>query len=115
DRQPSRARPSGQGSGRVILHDLGSRTQTQTGLDESFHEHNATGFYIIAAAVIEPAAVDTVRETMRQLKGRRDTSKVHWTEMNQQQRRTARRRPGATAHCLGGFARAPAPTGESPQ
>ena len=26
---------------------------------------------------------------MRQLKGRRDTSKVHWTEMNQQQRRQA--------------------------
>ncbi|MGW2838343.1 hypothetical protein ACWCWD_11165 [Streptomyces sp. NPDC001493] len=60
-------------------------------MDESFQEHDSTGFYILAAAIIEPAAVDSVRAAMLALKGRRATSKIHWTEMDQRQRNAAAR------------------------
>lgn len=38
--------------------------------DESFQERDSAGFYIIAAAVIEPAVIDKAREAMLQRRGR---------------------------------------------
>ncbi|MFJ6211756.1 hypothetical protein ACIQGZ_00160 [Streptomyces sp. NPDC092296] len=60
-------------------------------LDESFQEQDSAGFYILAAAVIEPDAADTVREAMRGLRGRRATAKAHWTEMDHRDRCAAAR------------------------
>ncbi|WP_052489859.1 hypothetical protein [Streptomyces sp. 150FB] len=45
----------------------------------------------MAAAVIPPAAAEDARAAMRGLKGQRDTSKAHWTEMDDRQRRDAAR------------------------
>ncbi|MFD4919593.1 hypothetical protein ACFWNR_41125 [Streptomyces virginiae] len=58
-------------------------------MDESFHENSEKGFYILAATIIDPTCTDEVRASMRRMKGRRDTSKVHWTEMDHRQRRDA--------------------------
>ncbi|OEJ36381.1 hypothetical protein BGK72_39070 [Streptomyces agglomeratus] len=58
-------------------------------LDESFHENSESGFYILAATIIDPTVTDDVRAAIRALKGRRDTSKSHWTEMDHRQRRHA--------------------------
>lgn len=57
--------------------------------DESFQEKDSAGFYILAAAVIEPAALDEARTSMEKLRGRRATAKAHWTEMDHRQRRRA--------------------------
>jgi hypothetical protein len=57
--------------------------------DESFQEKDSAGFYIIAAAVIEPAMMDAAREAMLQTRGRRLTSKSHWTQMDDRQRQRA--------------------------
>ncbi|WP_327299898.1 hypothetical protein [Streptomyces sp. NBC_01197] len=57
--------------------------------DESFQERDSAGFYIIAAAVIEPAVIDKAREAMLQRRGRRQTTKSHWTEMDDRERRLA--------------------------
>ncbi|MER7830198.1 hypothetical protein [Streptomyces sp. NPDC095602] len=47
------------------------------------------GFYVLAATIIHPAVADEVRAAIRRLKGPRDTSKAHWTEMDRRQRREA--------------------------
>ncbi|GAA2103151.1 hypothetical protein GCM10009759_38210 [Kitasatospora saccharophila] len=61
--------------------------------DESFQEENSSGFYIIAAAVIEPGAEEGARDTMRALRcrGGRADRKLHWTEMDHRQRTDAAR------------------------
>jgi Protein of unknown function (DUF3800) len=65
--------------------------------DESFFEHDHVGFYILAAAVVEPGTMDTARDAMLGLRGGRATNKLHWTEMEHKQRLTATR----TVHGLG--------------
>ncbi|WP_211831649.1 MULTISPECIES: hypothetical protein [Streptomyces violaceusniger group] len=57
--------------------------------DESFQEKDSAGFYIIAAAVIEPQMLDAAREAMLAQRGRRTTAKAHWTEMDQRERKQA--------------------------
>jgi hypothetical protein len=57
--------------------------------DESFQEKDSDGFYIIAAAVINPDVTDQAREAMRSLRGGRATSKAHWTEMDTRERKHA--------------------------
>ncbi|WP_030171346.1 hypothetical protein [Spirillospora albida] len=57
--------------------------------DESFQEKDSDGFYIIAAAVIEPTAMESARESMRRLRGDRVTPKAHWTEMDRREREHA--------------------------
>lgn len=57
--------------------------------DESFQEKDSDGFYIIAAAVIEAAAIEQARELMMQLRGARATSKAHWTQMGSREREYA--------------------------
>ncbi|MFI1734901.1 hypothetical protein ACH40E_37960 [Streptomyces acidicola] len=57
--------------------------------DESFQEKDSAGFYIIAAAVIEPAMIDEARAVMLQTRGRRLTTKSHWTQMDNRERRRA--------------------------
>lgn len=57
--------------------------------DESFHEAATDGFYVLAAAVVELDAHETVREAMRELRGKRDTRKLHWNEMDRAQQRAA--------------------------
>jgi hypothetical protein len=54
--------------------------------DESFQEHDDTGFYIIAAAVIPDDARDQVREQMLYLQARHASTKVHWTKADTAQR-----------------------------
>ncbi|MFG3207952.1 hypothetical protein [Streptomyces sp. NPDC048192] len=54
--------------------------------DESFQEHDDTGFYIIAAAVIPDDARDQVREEMLRLQARHASTKVHWTKADTAQR-----------------------------
>jgi hypothetical protein len=57
--------------------------------DESFQEKDSDGFYIIAAAVIDPDVTEHAREAMRRLRGARATSKAHWTEMDNRERKHA--------------------------
>jgi hypothetical protein len=54
--------------------------------DESFQEHDDTGFYIIAAAVIPDDAQGHVREEMLRLQARHSSTKVHWTKADDLQR-----------------------------
>lgn len=58
-------------------------------VDESFHEAPTGGFYVLAAAMFDPASHELAREAMRAILGKRKTNKLHWNEMDSQQRRTA--------------------------
>jgi hypothetical protein len=49
-------------------------------VDESFREHDSSGFYVLAAAVFE-ADADEARLAMLALRGRRRVGKLHWNEM----------------------------------
>ncbi|MFF0794187.1 hypothetical protein [Streptomyces spiralis] len=51
--------------------------------DESFQEKDSAGFYIIAAAIIEPDVIESAREAMAQLQAILPSAafKAHWTEM----------------------------------
>jgi hypothetical protein len=64
----------------------------QAFVDESFHESADGGFYVLAAAVFEPAAHDEVREILRGLLGGRRVRKLHWNEMDETQQRAAAKR-----------------------
>ncbi|MFF3275973.1 hypothetical protein ACFYWU_34300 [Streptomyces chrestomyceticus] len=57
--------------------------------DELFQEKNSAGFYVIAAAVIEPAALAEASAAMQDLRGSRSTAKSHWTEMDHKQKTRA--------------------------
>lgn len=57
--------------------------------DESFFEHPTAGFYVLAAVVFDAAVAESAREAMLQLRGRRQTAKLHWNEMSTPQRLTA--------------------------
>lgn len=57
--------------------------------DESFYEAVTGGFYVLAAAMFEAGTHQAAREAMHQLRGTRRTRKLHWNEMNLQQRRNA--------------------------
>ncbi|MBH1937851.1 hypothetical protein I5Q34_26875 [Streptomyces sp. AV19] len=59
--------------------------------DESFQEKDSAGFYIIAAAIIEPPVRDAAREAMLAQRGRRATAKAHWTEMDHREKKRAAR------------------------
>lgn len=54
--------------------------------DESFHEAERGGFYVLAAAVFDPVERDEAREVLRRLRGKRRTGKLHWQEMDARQR-----------------------------
>ncbi|MFJ2406624.1 hypothetical protein ACIOUE_35595 [Streptomyces xanthochromogenes] len=54
--------------------------------DESFQEHDDTGFYIIAAAVIPDEAQQHVRDEMMNLQARHSSTKLHWTKADRPQR-----------------------------
>jgi hypothetical protein len=58
--------------------------------DESFQEKDESGFYIIAAAIVEADAADEARDAMRALRSsKRSTGKLHWSEMDHRQRQRA--------------------------
>lgn len=57
--------------------------------DESFHEADHGGFYVLAAAVFDGGAHETVRAAMQALRGERRSSKLHWNEMDARQQTTA--------------------------
>lgn len=57
--------------------------------DESFREDALLGFYVLAAAVVEPHMCEEVREAMLALRGRRATKKLHWNEMDRLQQQEA--------------------------
>lgn len=55
--------------------------------DESFQEHDAAGFYILAAAVIpDEDAQQHAREEMLRLQARHVSTKLHWTKADAAQR-----------------------------
>ncbi|MFF1399349.1 hypothetical protein ACFVZD_36820 [Streptomyces sp. NPDC058287] len=54
--------------------------------DESFQEHDDSGFYIIAAALIRDDVHEQVRQEMRLLQMRHASTKVHWTKADAAQR-----------------------------
>ena len=51
--------------------------------DESFHEADRGGFYVLAAAVFDPDALDSTRAAMLSLRGSRRMAKLHWNEMGE--------------------------------
>lgn len=51
-------------------------------VDESFREHDAAGFYVLAAAVFDDADTSRARQAMLELRGSRRTEKLHWSEMD---------------------------------
>ncbi len=58
--------------------------------DESFREVDGmAGFYVLAAAVFEVAAFEAARDAMRDLRGRRRSDKLHWNEMDDQEKQMA--------------------------
>jgi hypothetical protein len=57
--------------------------------DESFREDAVHGFYVLAAAVIEPDARGRARDAMLDLRGARKSAKLHWNEMDRHQRAVA--------------------------
>ncbi len=59
--------------------------------DESFQEAATGGYYVIAAAAFAPNALDTAREVLLDLYGRRD-GKLHWNEMAPVRQRAAVKR-----------------------
>jgi len=67
--------------------------------DESFHEAPEGGFYVLAAAVFDARVHNSVRVTMRELRGKRKTAKLHWREMDVRQRSHA----AATVAAVDGF------------
>ncbi|MGW5053123.1 hypothetical protein [Actinokineospora sp. NPDC004072] len=72
----------------------------QAFVDESFLECDAgDGFYIVAAAVIEPAAQAAARQVMVALLDRSSREKLHWNEMNHDRQMRA----AAAVAALAGF------------
>lgn len=67
--------------------------------DESFHEADHGGFYVLAAAVFDEANHEAVRAAMQGLRGRRRSSKLHWNEMDARQHTIA----SQTVAALDGF------------
>ncbi|EQD83717.1 hypothetical protein A8924_5783 [Saccharopolyspora erythraea NRRL 2338] len=57
--------------------------------DESFHEHPDAGFYVLSAAVFEPHALDHARAVLQDLQRHHPSRKIHWTAMDDEQRRHA--------------------------
>ncbi|MEJ2869765.1 DUF3800 domain-containing protein [Actinomycetospora sp. OC33-EN08] len=58
-------------------------------MDESFHEHPSEGFYVLAAAIFTGPDPEHARAAMLGLRAARATAKLHWNEMDADQRRTA--------------------------
>lgn len=57
--------------------------------DESYEEATAGGFYVLAAAVFDPAAHEDAVTAMKELRGSRHAKKLHWNEMDHRQRQRA--------------------------
>ena len=51
--------------------------------DESFHEADRGGFYVLAAAVFDPEALESTRAAMLSLRGHRRMAKLHWNQMGE--------------------------------
>ncbi|SFT71368.1 hypothetical protein SAMN04487904_106144 [Actinopolyspora lacussalsi subsp. righensis] len=61
--------------------------------DESFHEDQESGFYVLATVVFDNHNIeDEARDCFRAMRGPRSVAKLHWNEMDRsQQRRVAKR------------------------
>ncbi|WP_308258922.1 DUF3800 domain-containing protein [Pseudonocardia sp. H11422] len=57
-------------------------------IDESFHEHDAEGFYVLAAAVLAQEA-DEIGALLQGLAAHRSPGKLHWTESSARYRQAA--------------------------
>lgn len=57
--------------------------------DESFHEENGAGIYVLATVVFDVYGVSAARQAMLDLRGKRRTRKLHWNEMDRHDRSTA--------------------------
>ncbi|MGW3470884.1 hypothetical protein ACWDKQ_21060 [Saccharopolyspora sp. NPDC000995] len=69
----------------MILPEAGN----QAFADESFREAEVGGYYILAAVVFETGSHDPARSAMHELRGGRDTYKLHWNEMTSQEKHNA--------------------------
>ncbi|MFF4128347.1 hypothetical protein ACFYYP_32895 [Microbispora rosea] len=54
--------------------------------DESFQEHDTTGFYIIAAVIIPVSAQESARAQMLQAQARHAPAKLHWVARDDKER-----------------------------
>ncbi|MEU7889876.1 hypothetical protein AB0B54_30615 [Microbispora bryophytorum] len=54
--------------------------------DESFQEHDTTGFYIIAAVIIPASAQEPARAQMLQAQARHAPAKLHWVARDDKER-----------------------------
>lgn len=61
-------------------------------LDESVHEAETGGFYVLAAALFAPAALKEVRRVVLGLRGSRRVDKLHWSQMDRRERLEAAKR-----------------------
>ncbi|MGC7095873.1 hypothetical protein ACPZ19_14470 [Amycolatopsis lurida] len=66
--------------------------ECQAFVDESFHEVDGAGFYVLAAAMMPAARHDEIRTLLLTLRGNRRTGKLHWNEMDSAQRLDAAKR-----------------------
>lgn len=64
---------------------------SQAFADESFYETDHGGFYVLAAAVFEPAVYEGARAAMVELRGKH-IGKLHWSKMDAQEQRNAAKR-----------------------
>lgn len=67
--------------------------------DESFREDPAGGFYVIAVAIFERDGQEDARAELRALRGVARRGKLHWSDMESQQRHNAAKKIAE----LGGF------------
>lgn len=54
--------------------------------DEAYEDQETSGFYVLAAAVFEPAILDEARRVLSAIRARPHARKVHWYEMDAAQR-----------------------------
>ncbi|MEU8279252.1 hypothetical protein ACFYOK_38270 [Microbispora bryophytorum] len=54
--------------------------------DESFQEHDTTGFYIIAAVIIPASAQESARAQMLRAQARHAPAKLHWVAHDDKER-----------------------------
>ena len=55
-------------------------------VDESFREHDTAGFYVLAAAIFDESEIVEARRAMLELRGSRRVDKLHWSEMDRDDR-----------------------------
>lgn len=69
-----------------LMRDYRPGPSTRAFADESFQEDSAGGFYVVAAAVFAEEVEPAAREELIALRGSKRGGKLHWNDLNTQQR-----------------------------